>query len=149
MKRSTNNQLVDALAGGTKPLKPLPHQTEAVSAVVAGLGKHGRGHVIMACGTGKTLVGALVVGKLRAQKVLILVPSLLLARQLLNVYRRQWPEASYLAVCSDIDRVASEEAPSVEDIGCASTTDGADVRKFLKTEGRQVVITTYQSVRAL
>jgi superfamily II DNA or RNA helicase len=132
-----------------KPLKPLPHQAEAVSLVVPGLRKHGRGQVIMACGTGKTLIGPLVADKLGAKTQLVFVPSLLLARQLLNVYRRQWPQASYLAVCSDIDKVATEDAPAVDDVGCEATTDSRMVGRFLKARGRRVVIATYQSGQVL
>ncbi len=38
-----------------RPKKLRPHQVAAVSDVMAGLGKHDRGQLIMACGTGKTL----------------------------------------------------------------------------------------------
>lgn len=104
----------------------------------------------MACGTGKTLIGPAVADRLHAKTILVFVPSLLLARQLLNVYRRQWPRALYLAVCSDIDRVATEDAPLTEDIGCSSTTNRRDARRFLKSSARRkVVIATYQSARVL
>lgn len=131
------------------PLKPRPHQAEAIKAAVTGLKKHKRGQVIMACGTGKTLVGAQVADKLKAQTLLVFVPSLLLARQLLEAYQRQWPNAMYLAVCSDVDRKVSEENPDAGKIACESTTAGATVVQFLKTTGRRIVIATYQSAYAL
>lgn len=39
-----------------KPKRPRPHQRRAVKAIVQGLETHDRGQVVMACGTGKTLV---------------------------------------------------------------------------------------------
>lgn len=103
----------------------------------------------MACGTGKTLVGADVAERLRAQTLAVFVPSLLLASQLLNVFRRQMPTARFLAACSDIDREASEEMPSVNDIGCPYTTERKEVLRFLRARGRRIVICTYHSARLL
>jgi len=103
----------------------------------------------MPCGTGKTLVGPYVVENIDAISVLIFVPSLLLTRQLLEVYRKQLPKASYLAVCSNIDVIPTEDSPLVDDIECPSTTEVRDVRDFLKGVGRRIVICTYQSASVL
>jgi predicted helicase len=45
------------IAPPSPPKRPRPHQRAAVRDVVSGLKTHSRGQLIMACGTGKTLVG--------------------------------------------------------------------------------------------
>jgi predicted helicase len=46
-----------------------------------------RGQVIMACGTGKSLIEAWAAERLGAQQVLVLVPTIPLVRQC----AREWP----------------------------------------------------------
>jgi predicted helicase len=63
---------------------PLPHQKEALKAVLDGLGQHDRVTAVMACGTGKTLVSLWLAERREAQRILVLVPSLALIRQTLH-----------------------------------------------------------------
>ncbi len=44
--------------------------------MLAGFGEHDRGQLIMACGTGKTLVGLWAAERLGATRTLVLLPSL-------------------------------------------------------------------------
>ena len=55
---------------------PRHHQEEAIAAVVEGLKTADRGQVLMACGTGKTLISLWIKERLKVQRTLILLPSL-------------------------------------------------------------------------
>jgi predicted helicase len=62
---------IDALAPYRAPRKQsLPHNEEAVRKVCQGFSAYQRGQLIMACGTGKTLVGLWVAEKLRCRRTL-------------------------------------------------------------------------------
>ena len=63
---------------------PRPHQIEAIEKVYEGLKTTDRGQVLMACGTGKTLTSLWIKEKIKAEQVLVLVPSLSLLSQILN-----------------------------------------------------------------
>jgi predicted helicase len=78
--------------------------------VVKGFEQADRGQLIMACGTGKTLTALFVKEKLKAERALLLVPSLSLLAQTM----REWAanrtvEFETLAVCSD-ETVADPDA---------------------------------------
>ena len=97
-----------------KPAKPREHQREAIRDVVKGFTKSDRGQLIMACGTGKTLTSLFIKEKLDAERVLVLVPSLSLLKQTMQVWRvnaRVPFEA--LPVCSDETVGRSEDDAAV------------------------------------
>jgi len=50
-------------------LQPRLHQQAAIEAAVNGFADHSRGQVIMACGTGKTLVAQRIAESLEATRV--------------------------------------------------------------------------------
>ena len=62
------------------------HRREAIRDCANALASTDRGQLVMACGTGKTLVGPFLADRLAAQRVLVLVPSLSLLGQTL----REW-----------------------------------------------------------
>ena len=129
------------------PKDPFPHNQEAIADVVAGFEKVDRGQLIMACGTGKTLVGLWVAEQLEAQRTLVLVPSLSLLTQTL----REWTANTrrpfaFLPVCSDEtvrgdDHLVSHTA----ELGMPVTTDPTTIAGFLRKRGPSVVFATYQS----
>jgi superfamily II DNA or RNA helicase len=129
--------------------KPRPHQQRAIRHCAKGLSTHDRGQLVMACGTGKTLVGAFLANKLAARRVLVLVPSLSLLAQTL----REWATAvefDYLAVCSD-ETVARPDQDAVvastSELGVPVTTNPERIGRFLRRRGgaMKVVLATYQS----
>ena len=75
----------------------------AIEKVLNSLEKRPRASILMACGTGKTVVALWVAERIGARTVLILVPSLALVRQTLHEWLKQtsWTKLSYLCVCSD------------------------------------------------
>lgn len=132
-----------------KPKRPRPHQRLAVAECAKGLSAMDRGQLVMACGTGKTLVAPFLAERMAAKRVLVLVPSLSLLGQTL----REWATATdfdYLAVCSD-DTVTKDDhdavVASTSELGVPVTTDAARIARFLRRRGprRKVIFSTYQS----
>ena len=133
-----------------KPAKPREHQREAIRDVVKGFTKSDRGQLIMACGTGKTLTSLFIREKLDAERVLVLVPSLSLLKQTMQVWRvNATVPFDALPVCSDETVGRSEEDAAVahtSELGVPVTTDPADIAAFLRRRrGPLVVFSTYQS----
>ena len=133
-----------------KPARPREHQREAIRDVVKGFTKSDRGQLIMACGTGKTLTSLFIKEKLAADRTLVLVPSLSLLKQTMQVWRvnaRVPFEA--LPVCSDETVGRSDEDAAVahtSELGVPVTTDPHDIAAFLRRRsGPGVVFSTYQS----
>jgi predicted helicase len=136
-----------------------PHQRNAVDAVSVGLGKHDRGKLIMACGTGKTFTSLKIAERLAGEgkRVLFLVPSLALLSQTLT----EWTQESELrlrsfAVCSDSDvgkkRRKGEDAvqPYTYELQYPATTNAAhlaaEMRRGGDVEHMHVVYATYHSI---
>ncbi len=135
--------------------QPQPHQTEALDVLLPALEIHDRVSAIMACGTGKTLVALWVAERRQASRILVLVPSLALLRQVLHEWLREssLPSLAYLCVCSDptvkdgLDSIATAQS----DLDFQVSTDAASVRDFLDEPftGTKVVFSTYQSARVV
>jgi predicted helicase len=135
-----------------RPVGRWAYQGEAMNAVVKGLRRADRGQLIMACGTGKTLIALFIKEKLGAERTLVLVPSLSLLAQTL----REWTanskeEFEFLPVCSDETVTESDAAvANTSDLGFPVTTDPTDIAAFLRRRsGRRVVFATYQSSREI
>ena len=81
---------------------PRPHQLEAIAAIQAHLHTTDRVSVLMACGTGKTLVGRWLAEQRQASRTLVVVPSLALIAQTLSEWRSAagWMFEA-LIICSD------------------------------------------------
>lgn len=123
-----------------------PHQREAVDAVVRALDLPSTGRVperglrtqvIMATGSGKSLVAVRAAEELRAGRVLVLVPSLDLLAQTTAVWREGGRTGRALAVCS----------MRPEDAGVPTTTDaGVLARWGTAAAQRLTVYATYASL---
>jgi predicted helicase len=61
-----------------EPMLPRDHQVDALEDVVAGLEAHGKGKLIMPCGTGKTATSLFIAEFLGAGRILVALPSLAL-----------------------------------------------------------------------
>jgi superfamily II DNA or RNA helicase len=124
-------------------MKLRAHQEEATAAILNHLKKGPRAQLLMACGTGKTLVGVETHSRLGARRTVIFVPSLSLISQNLEVWAASIPDLRYLAVCCDetVDReVRGDSLAKV-------TTTLEEVEKHLKRPG--VVFCTYRSAHLL
>ncbi len=123
-----------------------PHSSEAIEAVCAGFSRHDRGQLVMACGTGKTLIGLWVSERLGCERTLVMVPSLSLLSQTL----REWARSaavpfSWLAVCSDPTVETDDLVERTSELGIPVTTDPEVIARVLARPGKHVVFATYQS----
>ena len=147
-----------ALVERAPPKVPWPHQQDAIDCALEHLGEPGtRGKLLMACGTGKTLVGLRIAERLAGAggRVLVLVPSLALLSQTL----RAWLDDATLpirafAVCSDSQtgrprRNAADTADmDVLDLAYPATTDAISLAARVLPavpDAVTVVFATYQS----
>lgn len=142
-------------APGLLPSRRLwPHQVDALAAVVSGLGGGGRGQLVMACGTGKTLVALRAAEQLvpPAGLVVVLAPTLALVRQTLDVWRCDARRGfAGLAVCSDSEIAADPVAHWVDLAGGVQvSTDPAAIGEWVTmVPHRRVVVGTYRSAGRL
>ena len=127
------------------------HQQEALEKTLQGFKTADRGKVIMACGTGKTLL-ALHIAEKQAPPtgghVLVLMPSIALMSQLL----REWAwqrhrDHRYFAICSD-RQVGKDEDMHIEDLSIPATTNSKHFYEHIIQPSKRltVVFSTYQSI---
>ena len=139
---------MDELSTATikKSFRPKPYQQVAIDKIVENLDS--RGQLIMACGTGKTLTGLWIAEELEVKTTLVLLPSLLLLSKTLTEWLTHSKESfAYLPVCSDDTVAKSEDAISLStsELSFPSTTDASEIAKFVRSPGRKVIFSTYQS----
>jgi len=147
---------IAAWVEGIAPLpfvrQPRPHQRAALADIEKELSARDRATVVMACGTGKTLVALWAAESAQPKRVLVLVPSLNLLRQTLHEWARwtNWGERfRYLCVCSDpkVAKGIDEIEIRPEDADFPVMTDPGIVKRFLdqRDDAVSVVFCTYQS----
>jgi superfamily II DNA or RNA helicase len=138
-----------AAEGRREPIEQVlfDYQEEAVSEVVGAFtGGATKGQLIMACGTGKTLVSQRISDGLGAKRILVLLPSLLLVQQTLQSWLRNAPSSlKFLAVCSDVSVTTDAPRESVDDLPFSVTTQPKEIASFLEMKGTSVIFSTYQS----
>ena len=102
--------IVGKLKGGSvRPhaRSPRPHQQAAISAAKTHFVRDGarRGRLVMPCGTGKSLTAYWIAEALKAETILVAVPSLALVRQSLTDWTREFlahdVRPDWICVCSD------------------------------------------------
>ena len=131
--------------------QPRPHQEEALVNIAAGLDANDRATVVMACGTGKSLVALWAAEQYAGKTLLVLVPSLALVRQLLHEWLRETSleQFSFMCVCSDptVAKGADDLVVHQADLDFPVTTDSSTVRAYLEKQfaGTRIVFSTYQS----
>lgn len=133
-------------------LVPDPYQVEALANIRSHLESHDRGSVVMACGTGKTLVALWAVEQSNAKRILVLLPSLTLLQQTLSEWsaHNTWgKDFSYLCVCSDpqVDLKNDEIEIDTTDVPFKIDTDPEIVKSYLAQDNgkTKIVFSTYQS----
>jgi superfamily II DNA or RNA helicase len=147
----------DLRARRLPPKEPTGHwayQGIAMNNVVKGFQRADRGKLVMACGTGKTLVALFIREKLAAERTLVLMPSLQLMKQTIGEWRRNKKvDFDFLPVCSD-ETVSKDDddmpVSSTSELGFPVTTDPEEIAAFLcRRSGPRVVFATYQSSPAI
>ncbi|WP_100514110.1 DEAD/DEAH box helicase [Mycobacteroides abscessus] len=141
----------------TTPAPPVddlrPYQRQALTAIVDALADSGRATAVMACGTGKTLLGIRAAEALTApgEVIAVFAPSLPLLEQLYNTWRRELrnPHRTIL-VCSQDDIL--EGVVSGDAATTPVTTNDDTITEYLTattpTE-QTVVFCTYHSAPRL
>ena len=138
-----------------KRKEPRPHQVEAASAIANSFQRNDRATSVMACGTGKTLVGLWVAERMGANRILVLVPSLALLAQTLREWVKEthWKQYAYISVCSDptVEEAADALAIKPCELDFPVSTEAAILSRFLAHPfgGVKVVFSTYQSSRVV
>lgn len=134
------------------PYTLFDYQQFALNDVLTGFEKNDRGKMIMACGTGKTLVSLHVAEKIAGKGgfVLYLVPSISLILQSM----REWSDNAnikhyYVAVCSD---KSTGEEGSITELESPVSTDVETLRPYIKnrpTDAMTVIFSTYHSIEVV
>src|SRR3990167_4624927 len=139
------------------PEKMIPHETQgdAIRAAMTHFKDNSRGHLILPCGTGKTLSAMLIAEGLGGKRILVIVPSLALLSQTL----REWAVNTslkpfrYLCLCSDTTVDLGNDSPieHLYEMDVPVTTNVDVVSEYLKAEGNttSVLFSTYQSSKVL
>lgn len=127
------------------PVRMRPHQQEAVDAVVRALALPGSGpvperglrtQVVMATGSGKTLVAVRSAEALRAGRVLVLVPSL----DLLAQTEAAWRTAGRTGPMIGVSSLRGDQA------GFPNTTDSGELAAWVRPFEKATVFATYASL---
>ncbi len=130
--------------------RPRAHQVKALDAIDAWVrSKAERGQVIMACGTGKSLVAVWAAERMEARRVLVLAPTLDLLRQLSRVWaQHSQTSRRLLHISSDSDRLEDDITRGDELATMRSTDPGAIAARLASTPDL-LVLCTYNSSKAL
>ncbi len=137
-----------------EPVSAFPYQKPLLDKVALRFKKSSRGQLIMACGTGKSYMGVWVKEKLKAQKTLIFVPTLMLISDTF----KNWLLASkkipkILCVCSDPtvthnkikDQNYDSLLESLDDVPFPVENDIKKINTFMKDNADGLIISTYDS----
>ncbi|MDC3409929.1 Helicase associated domain protein [Alphaproteobacteria bacterium] len=125
-----------------------PYQQEAIQKVIKGFETHNRGKLIMACGTGKTLVTLWIKEILEAKTTLIFLPSLnLLSQTLFEWTSNSKEDFEVLCICSDstVGKYDRDEDISITDCHFDVANEVSIISEFLASEKNKVIFCTYQS----
>jgi superfamily II DNA or RNA helicase len=146
---------IDGVTPAPAVREPRAHQRAALADIERALVNHDRATIVMACGTGKTLVALWAAESADPKRVLVLVPSLNLLRQTVHEWAKwtNWGDRfRYLCVCSDamVSSGLDDIRIRPEEADFPVRTDPAIVRRFLEGDSGaalaiSVVFCTYQS----
>ena len=135
-----------------------PHQIDALTAVMAGFKDANRGKMIMACGTGKTLISLRIAEEFFKKKktpstVLFLAPSIsLLSQTIMEWGQNKKTPYMALAVCSDAKvGKKDDDDMQVTDLAIPASTDVEKLTAALANRGTKnmVIFSTYQSLEII
>jgi predicted helicase len=137
--------------------KPRDHQKKAIKYAQDHFLKNdnSRGRLIMPCGTGKSLTAFWIASALKANSIIVAVPSLNLIKQSLEdwtaefVAQNEFPKPDWQIICSDesTGKIDDEFVSDSYSFGVDTTTSAVKIEEFLKrkTKSRKIIFTTYQS----
>ena len=132
--------------------KPDPkYQKEALVKINNELSKKNRATTVMACGSGKTLIGLWTFEKINPKLTVVFVPSIGLIKQI----RADWlgntirNNIRTISICSSNDRSSREDEIKVsqKDLDFKITTNPKELKRFIdfKSKDLKIIFCTYQS----
>ena len=140
------------------PYKPKPHQVKALKEAKNYFLKENksRGKLVFPCGSGKSLTGYWITKELKSKSIIVVVPSLSLVKQTLEVYLRETvannDKVAWLCVCSD-EGIGSNDDVAIytNEIGVPCVTDKNYIAKWIKenAKNKTIIFSTYQSGKAI
>ena len=155
----SNIKWPDLAAGLTNVQRGEPYplrddQTHAIRNVIAGIGDGGRGQLIMACGTGKTLTSLRLAEEIVGFGGLVLyaVPSISLMRQAIRYWSGQRTiQHGYVGVCSDNTISHGKSDIPIIEMEIGVTTDENRIAAAMRRDDSKmtVIFTTYQSMESV
>lgn len=124
-----------------------PDQQDAVDNAVRHLNKpHRRGHMVRACGTGKTVIALRTADALQARRLVVVVPSLDLIAQWATASRADGRTEPKMAVCS----LKTSRHPVLAEARVATTNSPDLLAAWLAREkGKATVFVTLDSLTKL
>ncbi|WP_119582656.1 DEAD/DEAH box helicase family protein, partial [Streptomyces europaeiscabiei] len=135
-----------------------PHQQEAVDVLTKTLIDSSRVTAVMACGTGKTRVGAEVAGQVAeigSRRRLVVVPTLELVRQTMMEWAHQLGRhrlGRIIAVCSDREVLSAHRTGLQDELTSTEAqvaNDAAKLAALAKDPGPLTIACTYASLHIL
>jgi len=131
--------------------EPRPHQKEALDAISTwAKSEQTRGQIIMACGTGKSLISVWAADQLEARDVLVLVPTLQLLRQTTRTWTRHaGTERRLVMVCGKGGSGSDIEELSPSGLEVVQTTSPSEIAKSFSGEHPLLMVGTYNSSPAI
>lgn len=147
-------QIINELNGSKKVIKrekkhPFEWQNDILKKAVEYFQYYDRGQLILPCGTGKTLIALWIQELLKAQHILVTLPTLNLLKQFKDVWLiNSDDDFTYLCVCSDKD-LEGKDAIEIRlpEIDSSITNDPLKIRQFLETgSNKKIIFSTYQSI---
>ncbi len=158
-KEDFNNirSVIDGSIPEYKSKNPFKHQQRARGNILEHFKKENRGHIVHACGTGKTLTSYFTYRELKPRLTLFAVPSL----QLINQTLLEWTKESLaddspispFVVCSDKSNEKIGECEPklwLQELGIKVSNKKEDLDIFIKSKRKnKVIFSTYQSGKIL
>ncbi len=131
------------------------YQTKIIEDVVLEFKTKDRATMLMACGSGKTLVAMWIAQKINPKIVVVFVPSLALIKQFNDEWQKEEPfkNVAKKFICSSLGDISEydDQVVTQEEVPFEITTNYLIVRKFLNNSfnGTKIIYCTYQSSRVL
>ncbi len=144
-----------------KPLKaqkatPDPtYQVKIINDVVQEFKTKDRATMLMACGSGKTLVSMWIAQRMKTKTTVVFAPSLALIKQIHDEWQREGflSNCYKIFICSSLGDTSEydEQVVTQKDVPFKVTTDYKMVRNFFKKSfrGKKIIFCSYQSSRVL
>lgn len=130
-------------------LVPRDYQVEAVNKICDALkDDHSRTTVVMACGTGKTLVALWCIERLNVKRIIIFMPSLALIKQTMESWAQSTKikQFAFMAFCSDKNLIDEDnEIFKDKSINISTTQEELCTFSINNHYATQIVFSTYQS----